>query len=911
MLEYIHGAKWWKFDFHNHTPKSTDYGKGDETERDISCEVWLFEYMKKEIDCVAVTDHNTGGWIDELKNKYLEMKENQVDGFRELYIFPGVEISVNQGIHLLAILDIEATSEDIAGLLGDCGYRGTYGDSDGVTDITLEVAIDKIVKRGGIAIPAHVDKGAGLFDKCSGNTLNQALKNNRDNLLAIELVNSSYELPEIYKQAKLSLAEVIGSDSHKRSEVGTNYTWVKMSSPSLDALKLALHDGEDGIIRNDNASGNPNLINNRYFIKSVSVSNGYKSGNGNPLYAKFSPWLSSVIGGRGSGKSTIVNYLRIALNRIDEMPDEVQIEFNKFNQIGKKHTPGMLRENTIITVEIIKDGQLQKITWKNKTHSLQIWDDLNAEWKEENIVTNISELFPIQIFNQKELYALTGDPSKLIELIDSQFDKQNWIEERNNLLKKWLADRASARELKSAISEEKNLKAQVEATNNKIKLYESSEYKETLDKFNKLNSANKFFIDTEKSFSKWLIELEETQKNIPNILIPETSSEVIDEESSEFIKKMEEALKSANAKISEALLILNPYKENLIGQINALPWHNEYQNSKNAYEGIVDKIKEFGSESYEVLIQRRSSLNDKLALINTQKQRLESLNQVLEETYNLIVEKEKELRVKRREIIDRWKEVDTSENPFLIIELQPMADAEQANSSFRKLLRKEGNEFSGYIYNYDEETESSSGLIANIIKQNETTRWDKRKDELKNFISITESETKGFDIRLARHIDWLKQNTPEDIDRLQVWVPEDKLVLKFKKQGKEEDIQTGSAGERTAGMLGLLLALNNIPLIIDQPEDDLDTRLISSFVVPGFKTLKNNRQLLLVTHNPNIAVNANSDNIVYMNFQTGQIVVAENNALQDRTIRSAVCAVMEGGKDALDRRYYRISKALK
>ncbi len=48
-----------------------------------------------------------------------------------------------------------------------------------------------------------------------------------------------------------------------------------------------------------------------------------------------------------------------------------------------------------------------------------------------------------------------------------------------------------------------------------------------------------------------------------------------------------------------------------------------------------------------------------------------------------------------------------------------------------------------------------------------------------------------------------------------------------------------------------------------------------------------------------------------MNFQTGQIVVAGNNALQDRGIRSAVCSVMEGGKDALDKRYYRISKALK
>jgi Fe-S cluster assembly ATPase SufC len=166
-------------------------------------------------------------------------------------------------------------------------------------------------------------------------------------------------------------------------------------------------------------------------------------------------------------------------------------------------------------------------------------------------------------------------------------------------------------------------------------------------------------------------------------------------------------------------------------------------------------------------------------------------------------------------------------------------------------------------------------------------------------------------MRLAKHLDNLKLNTPEDIDRLLVWVPEDKLILKFKKQGREEDIQIGSAGERTAGMLGLLLALNDIPLIIDQPEDDLDTKLISNFVVEGFKKLKKKRQLIIVTHNPNITVNANSDNVVHMDFVGGQVVIAGNNALQDKNIRNAVCEVMEGGREALNKRYYRISKALK
>jgi predicted metal-dependent phosphoesterase TrpH len=60
MENLIHGAKWWKFDFHNHTPKSNDFGKGDAIHKVITPENWLLMYMTAGIDCVAITDHNSG-----------------------------------------------------------------------------------------------------------------------------------------------------------------------------------------------------------------------------------------------------------------------------------------------------------------------------------------------------------------------------------------------------------------------------------------------------------------------------------------------------------------------------------------------------------------------------------------------------------------------------------------------------------------------------------------------------------------------------------------------------------------------------------------------------------------------------------------------------------------------------------
>jgi DNA repair ATPase RecN len=910
MTELIHGAKWWKFDFHNHTPASDDFGKGDALHMAITPEDWLMMYMIAEIDCIAITDHNSGKWIDRLQTAYTAMTINPPTGFRPIHIFPGVEITASNNVHVLAIFDKTADSSKVSALLGAVNFPSeSFGKFDAVSSLTVEEIMNEINKANGIAIPAHVDKASGLFTQVTGVTLTQTLKT--EGLLAIEVIDKATDKPELYKQSKLQLTEVVGSDSHIAAQVGTNYTWVKMGEPSLDALKLALHDGEDGIIRKDEIALDPNTVSNRYFIKSLTVTNGFKAGNGTPLKTEFSPWLTSVIGGRGSGKSTIVNYLRVALARIDEMPDEVQAEFNKFNAIGRKNGTGMLRNETSIEVEIFKDGKLHLITWNSSSHTLQEWNDSAGTWDAANTVSNIKELFPIQIFSQKELYALTGNPSKLIELIDSQFDKPAWTEAKDRLINKWIADRATRRQLHFAISEESNIRAQLGSANNKIELFESSDYRDTLNNFNKLTATNKFFTDTSENVSQLISKLEELEQAVPNFEIPETINDVVVGDSLQFIQTMNAALTAAKAKITEAIALVTPYKENLPEQFNALPWFEQFEAAKQAYNAIAGSIQDLGTESYETLIQRRATLHDKLALIENQKAELATLNANLEILYTSIIDKEKELRTKRNEIVGRWKAIDDSNNPFLIIELHPMADSENANATFRELIRKSGGEFASDIYNYNEDDGNSSGLVGRIINEAEAIRWTKRLSEVQTFLSATEADKKTLDLRLARHIDYLKENTPEDIDRLIVWVPEDKLVLKFRKQGVEEDIQTGSAGERTAGMLGLLLALNDIPLIIDQPEDDLDTKLISSFVVDGFKKLKQKRQLLIVTHNPNIAVNANSDNVVHMDFVTGQVVVAGNNALQDKKIRNAVCEVMEGGREALNKRYYRISKALK
>ena len=123
------GARWWKFDLHTHTPASRDYGKGPRQAalRGISPKEWLLGFMRAGVDCVAVTDHNSGDWIDPLKHALQELQSESHADFRPLHLFPGMEITANGGAHVLAILDLDRSSADVATLLGSVGYRRERG----------------------------------------------------------------------------------------------------------------------------------------------------------------------------------------------------------------------------------------------------------------------------------------------------------------------------------------------------------------------------------------------------------------------------------------------------------------------------------------------------------------------------------------------------------------------------------------------------------------------------------------------------------------------------------------------------------------------------------------------------------------------------------------------------------------
>lgn len=140
--------------------------------------------------------------------------------------------------------------------------------------------------------------------------------------------------------------------------------------------------------------------------------------------------------------------------------------------------------------------------------------------------------------------------------------------------------------------------------------------------------------------------------------------------------------------------------------------------------------------------------------------------------------------------------------------------------------------------------------------------------------------------------------------RLLAYIPDDDLVVSYKpeKAKKFIHLSNASAGQKTTTILTFLLAYGKQPLLLDQPEDDLDNRLVYDLIVARLKVAKSKRQIIVVTHNANIPVNGDSEYIISMNSDTDIIQVNKTGTMDDTEIRQEICDVMEGTKDAFEMR---------
>jgi hypothetical protein len=115
-----------------------------------------------------------------------------------------------------------------------------------------------------------------------------------------------------------------------------------------------------------------------------------------------------------------------------------------------------------------------------------------------------------------------------------------------------------------------------------------------------------------------------------------------------------------------------------------------------------------------------------------------------------------------------------------------------------------------------------------------------------------------------------------------------------------------SPGERGILLLAfyLLIDKDNIPLVIDQPEENLDNQTLYEFLVKCIKEAKKRRQIVLVTHNPNLAVVCDAEQVVCCSIDKvqGNRIEYESGAIENPSINKRIIDILEGTKPAFDNR---------
>lgn len=911
------GSGWWKFDFHTHTPASTDtvwhrHGLA------LSRQDWLLQYMAAEIDCVVVTDHNSGAWLDSIKAAYAAMKgladRGQAPaGFRELTLFPGVELSVQGGIHVLAIFDPSAGTGDIDTLLGRVDYQGTKGDSDGVTTKGVAEVIKTILEAGAIPVPAHADQAKGLLacqqgsvrSQVDANTLGQALQ--VDGFTAVEWCNSASAWPQCAAEAETRFAKVLGSDCHSfqgAAAPGSRYTWVKMARPTLEGLRLALLDGNGvSIRRSDEGPFNPFRV-PVHVITAIEVEQARYMGNGQPARLDCSPYFNAVVGGRGTGKSTVVHALRLAARREQELAaldpsSEPRLQFDAFRKIARgRDDKGALREETVVRVEWQHEQSRLRLLWRADGQGVVVEEQYQGQWRSANSQSVNAARFPLRLFSQGQIAALAGSGRPtLLTIIDEAANVDPLKQAFDEVKRTFFTQRARLRELDGKVEAIPELERRLEESGKRLAALSQTDHAAVLRAYAKAQHQTRAV----KALFEQLREGAERISHLPEqLVLDDWSAQHFSERDADLLawrKEAELRLEQVRIKILEQARDLNAVIDTLHADPRHLQWQGRALAAEQAHSALQKQLTAQGvsdPQAFARLTQERQQLESQHKNLLQMQTDRQVLAEQIEAQRKLLFEKRQAVTRARQDFIHSA----LSGNPHVRIAVAPFGfDARQVERELRELIDVIDDRFSDDIL-----TEDGSSGIAFAIAQTEDAQRAKMLEVVRQRLMDVDVDLGG---RFRNYLQRMHQK-PEFSDRLLAWYSEDDLRIEYRRDGQWTSISQGSQGQRSAALLAFLLAFGEEPMVLDQPEDDLDNHLIYELIVQQIRENKLRRQLIVVTHNPNVVVNGDAEQVHVMEFGRGQCFVQQSGVLQEAAVRREVCKVMEGGHEAFEKRWKRL-----
>lgn len=805
-----------------------------------------------KIDVVGLANHGNADSSESLRKK---LQENGI------IVFPGFEIMSAEKIHMACLFPEEKNVSELNRYLGALGLGAVVIGNETSSKTCLQIA-EEIKKLGGFWYAAHITSDNGILKL---GKMHDIWKN--DLLVAAQIPDSKDNIdPQYknifnntdpqYKRTKLpAFINACDIDKPEDLERDTATTLIKMTEPTFSNFLMAFKDYESRIRLNSE-------IEKEYqsCLKKISVTGGYLDG----FEVDLSDNLIAIIGGRGTGKSTIVNLIRYTLN-LSPVNKERSREFDEMIA----HNLGSSSRVELLLSSNARYGQIFKIIRRFKAEP--VIEDENGNISK----LQIHDILPsIEIYGQNEIVDAVRDPELVTGIVKRLFkvdtSLMTHIEETYQAL---CENNKCIKELEDAVEMDESEISDLPALKERLHFYQEAGLESKLGLITKTTTQEATFEEFYRQISAI------------DIQFPKMSFCAEDE----ALGRLNSLVTEFNQKIEELAQQYEESKNWLVGQYHEIKgqwdkrkteYDDEIKSSLKQVQGIQDKSSAEIVSDYTGLLKKvhaaapiQSRTEQRIKQIevlnNERKKIIESCRKCWDEYTTNITRQLKTLNKKKLKNIVR-----------LSVKFR-----QQKNILLQRLKKIDG---------------IGDKSVAGIEQYSDfdvfTFSDDVRKgaDCLKDKYLLTPSTAE----KIAKALG------DADLREIELEILPDLYIIELFVNGQYKTMENLSKGQQCTAILNILLLDNKDPLIIDQPEDNLDNSFIADNLITTIRENKIKRQYIFATHNANIPVFGDAELIIAMEEVEGQGKISEGGigSIDSYRVKDRVITILEGGEAAFKMR---------
>lgn len=738
------------------------------------------------------------------------------------------------------------------------------------------------------------------------------------------------------------------SDSSNKDKIGKCFTWIK-SIPTFNGLKQILYEKERVYIGEES----PTRADLNKTIKSLIIEKSNSWFDKSEI--QINPWSVSMIGGKGTGKTAMLDIIALTANK-----DWKELEENRdsFLKKAKKELHGL--STKLVWCDGSEDiCELDKIASPiiNKSKDFRRVVYLSQGFISK-LCSNTNEL-------QRQIEAVIYQNVKNEDrIIYSNFDeyknsKLNAVKSRQNELRgKLNLANEKVNQNVELISQKEDNKKNIELKGKEV-LRIDKEIKKISTGLKEKKRQELFkeyqkFGNEKSELEKVVAKQREDIRNIDLVLEKITSLKSIYNDSIEEINSLFRGLDI------KSVISIKILPENISKNLNNL--------KKKRKDAISNKVKELSDINSKI-----NALAQKLELEKSKQDKLSELSELhkkAKEEKASFVEREKKIADAELVLAENKNEQKILLYNFFVTLFQEKEILEEIYKPLESILEKSEEENKNFFrfsvalgFDYEVMADKGNALIDHrksgkylntnkeqlLIDLRDIKESDFRldfKDGLKNK-ELSQGNKRNTDKFLASILNLFHKKDDGDIDfkiknQLSMgysmrdfynWVfSTEYYKLSYTIKFNDKDLDSLSPGLKGVALLILYLELDkedNRPILIDQPEENLDNRFIYNTLVKYFKIAKKRRQVIIATHNANLVVNTDSEQVFVANFdkdkkeQKNYISYVSgaiedtfndengNSILESKGIREHIIDVLEGSEDAFKKRERRYNLSSK